>query len=53
MKNTFKVISVLIFCVVLLLGCGRSNYINTKDKIDNKDEKIIKEFFHLYYLFYP
>lgn len=44
MKNPFKVISVLIFFVVLLLGCGRSNYINTKRKIDNKDEKIIKEF---------
>lgn len=39
-----KILSIVLILVFVLVGCKSTNYINSKDNIDDKDEAIIKEF---------
>lgn len=39
-----KILSIILILVFVLAGCKSTNYINSKDNIDDKDEAIIKEF---------
>jgi hypothetical protein len=39
-----RAFSLILFFLLILVGCKGAKYINTKDNINDKDEAIIKEF---------